>query len=227
MMTLGTRAADRRGGISGIATLVLTSAGFGLMAAGGMNLDPTTPQGKIAEFVSKRPSALVPSGLFLDMLGGIFLIVFAVRLWARLRASEGPPGTMSAIALAGAVLSLAAAAGDKDVFYAMTALAGKGLDPNVARGLVGISSGSFVVFGFYTALLTGAASVVAFRTRALPRWVAWVGVLSAAGSVLTGAAPGAQAGIGLFDIWLLGTSIAMLRRRVAVPAAIGAVAVGA
>jgi hypothetical protein len=218
---MGARTADRLGGLSGIAALVLTSAGFGLMAAGGLNFDPNSPQGKIAEFVSKRPSALVPSGLFLDMVGGLFFIVFAAHLWARLRAAEGSPGVMSAIAFAGGVLSLAAAAGDKDVFYAMTALAGKGLDPNVARGLFGVSSGSFVVFGVYTALFTGAASVVAFRTRALPRWVAWVGALSAAGSVLTGAAPGAQAGIFLFDVWVLGTSIAMLRRRIGVPAAAG------
>ncbi len=110
------------------------------------------------------------------------------------------------------MLALAAAAGDKEVFYAMSALAGKGLNPSVARGLVGVSSSSFVVFSIYTSLLTGAASVVAFRTRALPRWVAWVGALSAAGSVLTAATTAPL--FFLFDIWLLGASIALLRGRV-------------
>jgi hypothetical protein len=203
------------GGFTGIAALVLTTSGFGLMVGGGLAFDPTTPTAKIAEFMAKRPPALVPAGIFLDMVGGMFMIVFAVRLWARLRDAEGAPGTLSAIALAGAVLSLAAAAGDKHVFYAMAALAGKGLDPDVARGLVGISSGSFVVFSVYTALLTGGTSAVAFRTNALPRWVAWTGALSAAGSVLTAAAPGTsltQALFPLFPIWMLGTSIALLRR---------------
>lgn len=200
---------------SGILAVLLSMGGFAMMSSSGLNGDPTLPAPALAEIARSEIGGAARFGLFLDVVGSIFMMIFAVGLWVRLRQAEPAPGGISMLVLAGALLAVAAAAGDKAGFFAMTLRFGHGATGAEAQTLTAIVAGFFWLFRAFSALFTGAAAVATLKTAALPRWTGWFGLFTAVSSLLAAAAPEAglsQAQFMVFPIWMLIVSISLWRR---------------
>lgn len=176
-----------------------------------------------AWFSDHRAVALTAT--YLLGLGATFLLVFVGGLRQRLRQDDDLDAA-AGIAFAGGIglsltMLLAAAALAVLAFRPDT-------DSGVARALYD-ANGLLVVFALFpAAALVAASSVVALRRGVLPRWLGWAGLVVAA-LALVGAASVQQSGwfmpqadIGAlpiasaaFMLWLLATSITLLRVRAA------------
>ena len=109
------RTLERIGAACGVAAAVLSPVGFALIASGGFASDPSTPRQEIAKALAAPAGSQIVTGALLDTLGGLCFLIFAARLWATLRRSEGAPGWISAVSFAAALMSLAASFVDEEV----------------------------------------------------------------------------------------------------------------
>ena len=130
------RLLERLGAASGLVGAVLGPIGFSLFGgtALGDSLNGGSKQSLAAAITAPAPAQAF-LGNSLDVLSSCLLIVFAARLWARLRRAEGSPGWLSIAALAGFVLGIAATLADKIAFSALAAQAGHGLELQEAMTL--------------------------------------------------------------------------------------------
>jgi hypothetical protein len=153
-------------------------------------------------------------GVFVLMFFGLFLLWFASGLRERLRAAEGPGGRLTNVALGGALLCVGLVWVGAFALAAVPAGQSIGGEPavsnaDVARFLPQLGFGAILIGGMFGAIgLIDAASIVIWRTKVLPRWLAYLGF--ACGIVL------------LFGfvflpmialpVWLIATSVVLLRR---------------
>jgi hypothetical protein len=156
-------------------------------------------------------------GNSLDVLSSCLLIVFAARLWARLRRAEGSPGWLSIAALAGFVLGIAASLADKIAFSALAAQAGHGLQAQEAITLRDVAMASANLGFLYIGLLfMGCTAVVGLRAHAFPRWLSWGAAAVALVNLVSLLIPPTIAlpplGFPLLFFWLLAASVVMLVR---------------
>jgi hypothetical protein len=101
----------------------------------------------------------------------------------------------------------------------MVQQAAQGTDPVEALTLRHVSFGLLQRSWYPAAALLGASAAVALRTGALPRWLAWAGVLGAAGLLATPvvlvAVPTWGGWVfvhGLFGLWVAATGVVLARR---------------
>jgi len=212
------RTFDRLGAMSGIVGAVLGPIGFSLFGSSALG---DSLNGGSKESLAAAIAAPVPTqafvGISLDVLSSCLLIVFAARIWARLRRAEGDSGWLSAAALAGFVLGMAASLGDKIAFSALATQAGHGLELQEAMTLRGIAMGSFnLTFQYMGFLFLGCAAVVGLRAHAFPGWLSWGGAAIALVNLVSLLVPPTIAvprlGLPLFFLWLLAASLVMLIR---------------
>jgi len=210
------RLLDRLGAVSGLVGAVLGPIGFSLL---GSSTLLQSLQGGSRESIASAVAVPVPAtgylGISLDFVSSFLLILFAARLWARLRRAEADPGWLSMAALAGFILGIAASFGDKMAFYALAVQAGHGLDVEEAVTLGGIAMAAFkLAFLYITILFVGCAALVGLRTHALPSWLSWGGATIAVLNLALLLVPPTIAippiGFGLFFLWLLAASLVML-----------------
>ena len=155
----------------------------GALATGALPL-PGAPAAEVARYVADNRAAILAVGV-VQILSAIALFVFAGCVVSVVRRAPGAgemlPGLTrtggilaAALLLASALLSLAlipiAAGGD-------LALVG------TVRTLNFLSGGTFHVVAL--GLFAGAASLAAHRSRALPRWICWLGVVLAVPALLS------------------------------------------
>ena len=163
-------------------------------------------------------------GFFASLAAILFLLVFLTSLRQRLRASDEQHGSFSALAFGAGVASAA--------LWAMSAVLGNAtalaaletskfrVDPNTFRLLANASYLTWVAALIVAVPVVWATSALAFRTHALPRWYAWLGVVAGASQL---------AAFFIFPflswwIWIALTSILLTRRgRVAVARVVPAV----
>jgi hypothetical protein len=69
----------------------------------------------------------------------------------------------------------------------------------------------------FAAVLIAVASILAMVTHVLPRWLAWLGVIAAAGSAILLAIHVAPLSLPLLFIWVLASSVQLVREPAAVP----------
>lgn len=210
------RTANLIGGVSGIASLVLSIGGFALIGAAGFALGPGASTEEIAGAVSDGNTSLALTGVFVDTLGSLFLITFAAILWARLRRAEGEPGWISLASVAAALLMVAAGLGDKAAYYAIVSRADTGLDPNVGAALYDTATGFFALFQVLAGFFLFVTGLAVLRTDALRRWLGWTGVAIGLASIASAAAPEGDAGqlaFPLVVLWIVAVSIALIRAR--------------
>jgi len=153
-------------------------------------------------------------GAYLWVLGGLAFLGFVAGLRSVLRRAEGDPGTLSNLVFGAGVVFTAvwsvSAAAIASVAYAVEFSDARLSNPDLVTVLP--SLGGLLLLlggGFAGILLLAATSILIFRTAVLPRWLAWFGIVVAISLV--------------FDVfyvnilplvaWVLGTSIALLRRR--------------
>jgi hypothetical protein len=98
-------------------------------------------------------------------------------------------------------------------------------DPDTTRALYQVATHANDVNWFPMAVFTGAATLVAFRHNALPRWLAWFGAAVALSSLIGGLAIvvdtgpfsgagvfGNVVGILLFLLWLVFLSVILIQK---------------
>jgi len=138
---------------------------------------------------------------------------FIAYLCSVLRQAEGPDGWLAGTALAAGItgIVLKLASGVPDLAIHRTHLAA-GTPLNTAFGAIG--DGLTVLALYPLALFCAATAIIAFRTRALPRWLSAGAAISAAALVINGAILSAAAvpALLLFLLWTVLTSVYLLRR---------------
>lgn len=155
----------------------------GVLAVGPLPL-PGSPAAEVARYVTESRTAVLVSGLF-QVLSAISLFVFVAPVAAFVRrtgeGSSALPGlTLGGGALAAIFLLVSSLLG---WVLALTA-GGLGLDlVGTLRSLNFLSGGAAHVASL--GLFVGAASIVALRVRALPRWLLWLGIVAASLSILS------------------------------------------
>jgi hypothetical protein len=86
-----------------------------------------------------------------------------------------------------------------------------GGDPASARLAAGLAEYLFYATNFGTALLVGATFLLAWRYGAIPRWLAWVGAVAGALSLVL-IWPFFVIGVLIFLFWVAAVSIVLLGR---------------
>ena len=212
------RVVERLGAASGLVGAVLGPVGFTLFVSSalGQSLNGGSRQ-SLAAAIAAPASAQVFLGNSLDVLSSCLLIVFAARLWARLRRAEGSPGWLSMAALAGFILGIAASLTDKIAFAALATQAGHGLEVPEAITLRDVTMVSANLGFLYLGILfLGCAAAVGLRARAFPRWLSWGGAATAAVNLVSILVPPTVAlprlGFPLLFLWLLAASLVLLIR---------------
>ena len=172
----------RIAGVSGIVAAVLMFVGLLLL-----DLDDVGPGASRAEVISTYSADAVERkkeiGATLVGFGIFFLLVFLGRLRGAVQAAEGVPGVFASAAFAGGLVFAAllgvSAALDTGVVSTEGFFDDYRVDAGTPLVLVSLSNWTrgFAVVG--GGVLTGAASVVALRTRLFPRWLAFGGLATA------------------------------------------------
>ena len=179
------------------------------------NYDYLPPQDEIVSFYQDNSSRVFAGG-YLGMVSAVFLIWFAGSLRDHLRRVEGARGRLAAVAFGGGVAAAAAliAAYSATVTAAQRAGTIGGIPPETATGLFDLSAnlvGSGVPIAL--AVMLGAASVLAFREGALPRWLAWGGAVVALGCIT----PVGFIFLGFAAAWILIVSLLLYRSEATAP----------
>ena len=184
-----------------------------LMASNSPDSDDNNAQ-IVAWYADHGHRVTVIVGAFVLAFCGLFLLWFAagVRQWLRL--AEGPEGRLSNVALGGAVLlvgmlwvggSLLAAIPAGQSIGGANALTVS----DVGRYVPSAGFGAILIFAMFGAIaLIDAASVVIWRTRVLPRWLAWLGFICGL-LLLFGVLFLPMIAL---PIWLIATSVVLYRR---------------
>jgi hypothetical protein len=146
-------------------------------------------------------------------------LVFGAGVWLRLRRASGPESLASAcfaFGLVGFVTLLLAG------FTAFFVLVYRDADVGDPRLLYDLTFGLLAMSGAPTAIALGSYAALVFRSAALPRWTAWLGLVGALAHVALLAS--FLVSEGFFSLegqvitafpatlfaWIIGTGIAML-----------------
>jgi hypothetical protein len=154
-------------------------------------------------------------GRSIGVLGVAGLIVFAVYLARVIRAHEGEGGMLAGLALAGGVMAAAMLMASAVAQFAAVQRTGEGIDLQVARALLDVQLGLFVIAWLPLALFLGATAAAGLRLGILPRWLATAAGLLALGLLAGLAALPSDAGFApvfLTWLWLMAASIVLFRR---------------
>lgn len=202
------------GALAGIAGPVLFQTGFLLRAAGGLAITEQPTRESLTQMLSAPAGPLVQAADFIMPLGSLCTVLFAARLWRRLRAYEGDGAWLSLAAFGGALLftfsGYAAIAAER----ALSLGAGNGLTADGAMAVAMLNVSFFAEFGIGTILFLAATALVALRTGALPRPIALAAALLAGLEAVAWAVSPfglAQVTTILFIVWMFTTSVALLR----------------
>ncbi len=165
--------------LTGLAAVVLLVASALLIN----NYEYLPARGEIAEFLEDN-SGRVVAGAWLGLLASFFVVWFAgsIRTW--LRAFEGAPGRLAAVSFGGGVAAASCMLVGYGAMVAAAARAGDagGTTPDAATPLFDLANtllGNALPVAL--AVVVGAATIVAFRTGALPRWLAVTSAVVAVG----------------------------------------------
>jgi hypothetical protein len=166
------------------------------------NPDATASPAKVAIFVQQHRG-----GLYLNAyLTSLAVLIAASFLWylREIVAPALPGRRLANLGFAGGLLFLVGGIFSAGTSYAMADVA-KHADPNVLQTLNIFSQDVNSFSGAGPALLLGATSLAILRSRALPGWLAYVGLALAVASL-------AIPSFGFFGVslWWLVTSIVML-----------------
>jgi len=207
---------DRLGAATGIGFVVLFLVAF---IIGGQ---PGVDQDVVEFFVANRRQLLTQAYLY--GLSMVFLIWFLGSVRSHLRLSEGGTGRLSAVSFAGGIIFVTVLVVSGIVNTALADGIARLSDPDTTRALFQLVGHANDVNWFPMAVFIGAATLVAFRHNALPRWLAWFGAAVALSSLIGALAivvdtgPFSSAGVFsmvgllLFLLWLVLLSIVLIQR---------------
>jgi hypothetical protein len=194
----------------------------GLTIAGDLTIGPfpdgSTPAADLPPYYAAHGAHVALGGTLLG-LGGVLFAIFAAAMWARLRGAA-VPAVVSGVVLIGAAVDTMA---DLNSGAGYNLLGGIGADRNLAPQALQalhIYGAEFGVGGGAALFLLGVA-VAGIGYRAVPRWLAWTGLV-------LGVAQFAPSPYGFFAsmvllLWVAAAGIALAARPDPVPARAAAV----
>jgi len=211
----------RRTGAVGIAYVVMQLVGVGLMLMAGNPPSFDDPK-KYADFISSGSSLFLGDAV-LTGVATVLLMVFVIGIRGVIR-SAGEGWEWAAALSYGATLVVAAIAFTGAALEATTAMVSTaGTDPTTVRTAWAVTNMLFTFIYLPSALLLATVSYAALRTRALPNWAGWLGVvcgtLNLAAVLTVFGGTGSYGPVGLLPlvlgfapagIWILGISVALL-----------------
>jgi hypothetical protein len=160
-----------------------------------------------------------PVAFFLEVLAFLFFLFFLGRLWSALRRAEGGSGWLSATAFGAGLMAITIKLASAAPILAARHRVRDGLDLQLARTLQDINDASFILTFFPLAVFLAAFAIVAIRSGALPRWLGWIAAVISAAFIAGGMAGSTDlesewAGLPmiLFTIWVIATSVVLIRR---------------
>lgn len=145
---------------------------------------PWAPAPEVARYYDENRTVILASGL-LQILSSLALLVFVVHVAAFVKRTAGGRGALPGLISGGGVLAavLLLASAILSFVLALTA-GGLGLDlVGTLRQMNFLTGGTLHVASL--GLFVGATSVAARRTKALPRWISWLGIVAAALAILS------------------------------------------
>jgi hypothetical protein len=156
-------------------------AGICPLVANTVHEDTAGDGGQILTEAARGPSAAESVSVALFMVGFAALVVVLATLSAAIAARAPVPAGVVAIAGAASVAT--------KLLEAQTGIALREaadvVDPGTAELVLGIEEAGFTVHGFLLSLALGAAALGLLRSRVLPSWLAWWGVVAGGLGVLT------------------------------------------
>jgi hypothetical protein len=204
---------DRLAAATGIAFIVFFLVAF---IVGGQPADDDV----VDFFLDNRRRLLTQAYLY--GLAMVFLIWFLGSVYSHLRLSEDRVGRLSAVSFAGGIIFVTVLVVSGIVNTALADGIARFSDPETTRALYAVVVVANDVNWFPVAVFSGAATLVAFRHDALPRWLAWLGAAVALTSpigalgILVDTGPFASDGVFstplLFVLWVLGLSIVLIQK---------------
>jgi len=196
--------------LAGVVFVVLAVAGAFLAGSPPKVSDPDL---KIVAFTRDNRDELRIAS-YLAGLGIAFFLFFLGVVWTRLRHAEGGSGRLAGTAgMAGATAAAIAAVG-----FAISAYGA--LHPADSADTYRTATVVFGIFGFAALVFVEAASLVILRTKFLPAWLGWLGLLSALLWLVAGAAVSTEddtifalgfAAFLVWALWLLVLSVLLVR----------------
>jgi hypothetical protein len=180
--------------------------------------DGSTPAADLPAYYAAHGASVALGGT-LFALSGVFFAIFAAAMWARLRGTA-VPAVVSGVVLLGAAVDTMADLNSGAVY---NLLGGIGADRNVtapALQALHVYAAEFGIGGGAALFLLGVA-VAGIGYRAVPRWLAWTGLV-------LGLAQFAPSPYGFFAsmvllLWVAAAGIALAARPGPVPARTAAV----
>lgn len=157
---------------------------------------------KIVKFVVDNKDSL-KVGAYLGGLGLVFFLFFLGIVWTRLHGAEGGPGRLAGTSAMAGVAGVAIAG----VGFAINAYGA--LHPLDSPTTYRLSTIVLGMFSFAALVFVEAASIVIIRTKFLPVWLGWLGMLSALLWLVAGAAVATEddtifaVGFAAFFVWAL------------------------
>ena len=190
--------------LTGVLFVVLVLVAF--IPLGGDTPDGDAPAREVVSFYTDNDTREIIASVVLA-LSAVALLFFAATVRDRFRAVASAGSALPSFALgAGAVAAggFLAAAG---LHFTLADYAGDIL-PAAAQALNAIDSDFFIPFSAGIAALVLAISLLAIRTRLLPPWLGWVGVVL----FIVSFTPVGFVAFGLSGIWIIVASVMLYLR---------------
>lgn len=158
--------------LTGVLFVVLTVVG---LALAGDTPDADAPRREVVRWwVDHDTQSIV--GTLLESLGAVALLFFAASLYRALRRRDTGSGILPLAAFAGGAVAAAGIGVDAAIRFALADLADD-VPPEVTQTLNALWGDFFfpMIIGLGTLIL--ATSLAALKTRIIPVWLAWIGIL--------------------------------------------------
>jgi hypothetical protein len=208
---------ERYGALGGIVFVILLIVSIPMQ---GSMPDNTDSAAKILKWLQDHHSS-IEIAAFLGALSALPIIVWAGSLWSRLHRAGDRQFRLALIAVLGLVVG---GAGNltQSAVTATLALEFRNLTGPTAKFFFILGGASSAAGAIGLATLVLATSVAAFRYRAFPKWVAWLGVLDGILFLVSGySIATTSGGISFFGflsfilwaIWIVATAIIMFRAK--------------
>ncbi len=204
---------DVVGAASGILAFVVLGVSETVQGCLACRASLTDPAEEIARAVRETRGG-IRAGAYLALLGAFLLIAFAGYLRRELRRAEGEGGWLASVAYGGGLVAAAVALVRASFDLAAAAAAEFGGDPAVATVYYALRFEFYFLFAAPMAALVAAASAIALRFGALPRWLGWLG-LPVTLFALAPLLPGAAAFVTF--LWASAASLVLARRALRAP----------
>lgn len=158
--------------LTGVLFVVLTVVSF---LVGGEPPDNDAPAREVVDFYSDKEGQTI-LGAILASLGAVALIFFAASLRRALRRGEQGIGVLSVAALAGGIVAATGIATDAALRFIL-ADGADDITPAAMQTINALWAGFFFPMVVGIGALVLATSLAAIRTRVIPVWLAWIGIV--------------------------------------------------